>query len=141
MTPGTPIWRETRALSSEENASTCLVIGTVLGRHRLSLVSSGAFRWGCKRCDRRGSNSAAASAAPANAGASAVHGSVINPSLVDLFVKKGILTTTEANSLRNMSGSAGMEQLFILLKAKGVVNDSEAAELKSAAEETHALDH
>jgi len=79
-------------------------------------------------------NSAAASAAPANAGASAGPGSVINPSLVDLLVKKGILTTTEANSLRNMSGSAGMEQLLMLLKAKGVVNDSEAAELKSAAE-------
>jgi hypothetical protein len=79
-------------------------------------------------------NSAAASAAPATAGASAGPGSVINPSLVDLLVKKGILTTTEANSLRNMSGSAGMEQLLMLLKAKGVVNDSEAAELKSAAD-------
>ena len=79
-------------------------------------------------------NNAAASAAPTNSGASAGPGSVINPSLVDLLVKKGILTTTEANSLRNVSGSAGMEQLLLLLKAKGVVNDSEAAELKSAAE-------
>ena len=58
----------------------------------------------------------------------------MNPSLVDLLVKKGILTTSEANSLRNATGSAGMEQLLMLLKAKGVVNDSEAAELKSAAE-------
>jgi hypothetical protein len=79
-------------------------------------------------------NNAAASAAPTNSGASAGPGSVINPSLVDLLVKKGILTTTEANSLRNVSGSAGMEQLLMLLKAKGVVNDTEAAELKSAAE-------
>jgi hypothetical protein len=54
--------------------------------------------------------------------------------LVDLLVKKGILTTVEANSLRNMPGSAGMQQLLLLLKAKGVVNDSEAAELKSAAD-------
>jgi len=77
-------------------------------------------------------NNAAASAAPTNSGASAGPGSVVNPSLVDLLVKKGILTTTEANSLRNMSGSAGMEQLLMLLKAKGVVNDTEAAELKSA---------
>ena len=77
-------------------------------------------------------NNAAASAAPANSGASAGPGSVINPSLVDLLVKKGILTSTEANSLRNMSGSAGMEQLLLLLKAKGVVNDTEAAELKNA---------
>jgi len=77
---------------------------------------------------------AAASAAPTNSGASAGPGSVINPSLVDLLVKKGILTTTEANSLRNTTGSAGMEQLLMLLKAKGVVNDTEAAELKSAAE-------
>src|SRR5271157_4723851 len=86
-------------------------------------------------------NSAAASAAPANAGASAGPGSVINPSLVDLLVKKGILTTTEANSLRNTSGSAGMNQLLLLLKAKGVVNDAEAAELKSAteAESMHSL--
>jgi hypothetical protein len=79
-------------------------------------------------------NNAATNAAPTNSGASAGPGSVINPSLVDLLVKKGILTTTEANSLRNMSGSAGMEQLLMLLKAKGVVNDSEAAELKSAAD-------
>jgi hypothetical protein len=79
-------------------------------------------------------NNSAASAAPTSSGASAGPGSVINPSLVDLLVKKGILTTTEANSLRNVSGSAGMEQLLMLLKAKGVVNDSEAAELKSAAE-------
>ncbi len=79
-------------------------------------------------------NNAAAGAAPTNSGASAGPGSVINPSLVDLLVKKGILTTTEANSLRNVSGSAGMEQLLLLLKAKGVVNDSEAAELKNAAE-------
>ncbi len=79
-------------------------------------------------------NNAAASAAPTNSGASVGPGSVINPSLVDLLVKKGILTSTEANSLRNTSGSAGMEQLLMLLKAKGVVNDSEAAELKSAAE-------
>jgi hypothetical protein len=85
---------------------------------------------------------AAASAAPTNNGASAGPGSVINPSLVDLLVKKGILTTTEANSLRNVSGSAGMEQLLMLLKAKGVVSDSEAAELKSAnadSESMHAL--
>jgi len=79
-------------------------------------------------------NNAAASAAPMNSGASVGPGSVINPSLLDLLVKKGILTTSEANSLRNTTGSAGMEQLLMLLKAKGVVNDNEAAELKSAAE-------
>ena len=87
-------------------------------------------------------SNAAASAAPANSGASTGPGSVINPSLVDLLVKKGILTTTEANSLRNMSGSAGMEQLLMLLKAKGVVNDTEAAELKNStadAETMHSL--
>ncbi len=75
---------------------------------------------------------AAASAAPTNGGASV--GAVISPSLVDLLVKKGILTTAEANSLKSTSGSAGMQQLLLLLKAKGVVNDSEAAELKSAAD-------
>ena len=85
-------------------------------------------------------NNAAASAAPANS-ASVGPGSVINPSLVDLLVKKGILTSGEANSLRNTSGSAGMNQLLLLLKAKGVVNDTEAAELKSAteAESMHSL--
>ncbi|MGB7554884.1 MAG: hypothetical protein WBM04_10960 [Candidatus Korobacteraceae bacterium] len=76
---------------------------------------------------------AATTAAP-NSGASAGAGAVISPTLVDLLVKKGILTTSEANSLRNTSGSAGMQQLLLLLKAKGVVNDSEAAELKSAAD-------
>src|ERR1039457_3350660 len=84
---------------------------------------------------------AAASAATTNSGANVGAGAVINPTLVDLLVKKGILTTAEANSLRNMSGSAGMQQLLLLLKAKGVVNDSEAAELKSAtdADTLHSL--
>ncbi len=65
----------------------------------------------------------------------------LNPSLVDLLVKKGVLTSTEANSLRNASGTAGMQQLLLLLKAKGVVNDSEVAELKTAAdaEASHAV--
>lgn len=74
---------------------------------------------------------AAATAAPTNSNANV---GAINPTLVDLLVKKGILTTSEASSLASMSGSAGMQQLLLLLKAKGVVNDSEAAELKSAAE-------
>ena len=77
---------------------------------------------------------AATSAAPTNSGASIGTAAVISPTLVDLLVKKGILTTAEANSLRSMPGSAGMQQLLLLLKAKGVVNDSEAAELKSAAD-------
>jgi hypothetical protein len=59
-------------------------------------------------------------------------GSAINPSLVDLLVKKGILTSAEASSLRNASGSAAMEQLLLLLKSKGVVSDTEAADLKAA---------
>src|SRR5271167_887385 len=84
-------------------------------------------------------NNAAASAATANSGASAGPGSVISPTLVDLLVKKGILTTTEANSLRNVSGSAAMEQLLLLLKAKGVVNDTEAAELKNATAEAESM--
>ena len=77
---------------------------------------------------------AATSAAATNSGASIGTAAVISPTLVDLLVKKGILTTAEANSLRSMPGSAGMQQLLLLLKAKGVVNDSEAAELKSAAD-------
>jgi hypothetical protein len=83
---------------------------------------------------------AAASAAPTNSGAS-VAGGAINPTLVDLLVKKGILTTSEANSLGNVSSAAGMQQLLLLLKAKGVVNDSEAAELKNAvdADTLHSL--
>ena len=78
--------------------------------------------------------SAATSAAATNSGASVGTAAVISPTLVDLLVKKGILTTAEANSLRSMPSSAGMQQLLLLLKAKGVVNDSEAAELKSAAD-------
>ena len=81
----------------------------------------------------------AAVAAPTPGGASI--GPALNPSLVDLLVKKGILTSTEANSLRSTSGTAGMQQLLLLLKAKGVVNDSEVAELKTAAdaEASHAV--
>ncbi len=71
---------------------------------------------------------AATAAAPTTAGP----GSAINPSLVDLLVKKGILTSAEASSLRNASGSAAMEQLLLLLKSKGVVSDTEAADLKTA---------
>ena len=70
----------------------------------------------------------ATAAAPTTAGP----GSAINPSLVDLLVKKGILTSAEASSLRNASGSAAMEQLLLLLKSKGVVSDTEAADLKTA---------
>ena len=71
--------------------------------------------------------SAAAAAAPNTSGASV--GTVITPTLVDLLVKKGVLTTSEANSLKNVSGSAGMDQLLLLLKAKGVVTATEAADL------------
>ncbi|MGB8889997.1 MAG: hypothetical protein WCC87_24955, partial [Candidatus Korobacteraceae bacterium] len=68
---------------------------------------------------------AATSAAPTT---TAGPGSAVSSTLVDLLVKKGILTSTEASSLRNVSGSAGMEQLLLLLKAKGVVSESEADE-------------
>jgi hypothetical protein len=81
---------------------------------------------------------AATAAAPTVAGP----GAAISPTLVDLLVKKGILTSAEASSLRNASGSAAMEQLLLLLKAKGVVSDTEAAELKTAspdAETMHSL--
>ena len=83
---------------------------------------------------------ASATSAPAS-GASPSVGGAANATLLDLLVKKGILTPSEAGSLRNVSGSAGMEQLLMLLKAKGVVNDSEAAELKAAAdaEPTHSI--
>lgn len=83
---------------------------------------------------------ASATAAPAS-GASPGIGSAANTTLLDLLVTKGILTSSEANSLRNVNGSAGMDQLLQLLKAKGVVNESEAAELKAAAdaEPTHTI--
>lgn len=84
-------------------------------------------------------NNASPNAAPANSGASLGSASKVNPNLVDLLVKKGILTTSEANSLGNISSSAGMEQLLLLLKAKGVVNDNEAAELSTAAAETESM--
>jgi len=83
---------------------------------------------------------ASSTSAPAS-GASPSVGGGANATLLDLLVKKGILTPSEAGSLRNVSGSAGMDQLLLLLKAKGVVNDSEAAELKAAAdaEPTHSI--
>ena len=83
---------------------------------------------------------ASATAAPAS-GASPSVGGAANTTLLDLLVKKGILTASEAGSLRNVSGAAGMNELLQLLKAKGVVNDSEVTELKAAAdaEPTHSI--
>jgi len=85
--------------------------------------------------DPTGANATAAPASGASIGGAA------NATLLDLLVKKGILTSSEASSLRNVSGSAGMDQLLLLLKAKGVVSDSEAADLKAAAdaEPTHSI--
>jgi len=74
----------------------------------------------------------AAAAATTNGDPNAGALATPNATLLDLLVKKGILTTSEANSLRSTSGSAGMNQLLQLLQAKGLVSDSEAAELKSA---------
>ncbi|HTZ88803.1 MAG TPA: hypothetical protein VMA71_00605, partial [Alloacidobacterium sp.] len=77
--------------------------------------------------------SATATAASASGASPGISGAT-NTTLLDLLVKKGILTASEASSLRNTSGSAGMQQLLKLLESKGVVTDSEAAELKSASE-------
>lgn len=87
-----------------------------------------------------GATGAGATTAPASGASPGVAGTA-NSTLLDLLVKKGVLTSSEASSLRNVSGSAGMDQLLQLLKAKGVVNDSEAAELKAAADAdpTHSI--
>ncbi len=82
--------------------------------------------------DSTNPTAAPATTATATAATTAGPGSAISPSLVDLLVKKGILTSAEASSLRNASGSAAMEQLLLLLKSKGVVSDTEAAEVKTA---------
>jgi hypothetical protein len=79
------------------------------------------------------STSATATAAPTS-GASPSVGGAANTNLLDLLVKKGVLTPSEASSLRSTSGSAGMTQLLKLLETKGLVSDSEAAELKAAAD-------
>ena len=83
----------------------------------------------------------AASAAPTPGAPSVGVGTASNSTLVDLLVKKGLLTPAEANSLRNTTGSAGMEQLLLLLKSKGFLSDSEASDLKAAAatESMHSL--
>lgn len=82
---------------------------------------------------------AAATAAPTSGAPSLGAGAALNPTLVDLLVKKGIISTSEANSLKS-SGSAGMDQLLLLLKTKGVVSDSEVNELKTASEsDNHAM--
>src|SRR5579875_2731990 len=101
-----------------------------------------------------GDSDAATTAAPANTAAAAATtpaaatpsspgvgaGTMTNSTLVDLLVKKGILSPAEAANLRNVSGSAGMEQLLLLLKEKGVVSDSEADEIKTSAAEVES-DH
>src|SRR5579863_8842349 len=86
------------------------------------------------------STTAAATATPNNSGPSLGTGTAINPTLVELLVKKGIITSSEADSLKTLPGSTGMEQLLLLLKTKGVVSDSEVSELKAATEgENHAV--
>jgi hypothetical protein len=85
---------------------------------------------------------AASGAAPTASGTSVGAGAAVNPSLVDLLLKKGILSATEADSLRNAAGSGGMEQLLLILKAKGIVNDSDVDALKTAisdGDSVHAL--
>ena len=76
--------------------------------------------------------SSAATAAPTGGSPSLGSGTAINSTLVDLLVKKGVISTSEANSLKTASGSVGMEQLLVLLKSKGLVSDSELNELKAA---------
>jgi hypothetical protein len=84
--------------------------------------------------------SSAATAAPTSGSPSLGSGTAINSTLVDLLLKKGIISTSEANSLRTATGPAGMEQLLLLLKSKGVVSDSELNELKTAGEaEAHTV--
>ncbi len=82
----------------------------------------------------------AATAAPSGATPGPSLGAPVNPTLVDLLVKKGIISGTEANSLKGASGTIGMNQLLVLLKSKGVVSDSEMNELKTAGDmDAHAL--
>ncbi len=84
--------------------------------------------------------SSAATAAPTSGSPSLGSGTAINSTLVDLLVKKGIISTSEANSLKNTSGQAGMEQLLVLLKSKGLVSESELNELKAAGDaEAHTM--
>ena len=86
------------------------------------------------------SAASAATAAPTSGSPSLGSGTTINSTLVELLIKKGIISTSEANSLKVTSGSAGMEQLLILLKSKGVVSDSELNELRAAGEsESHVM--
>lgn len=74
-----------------------------------------------------------AASAPANAAAATGPSAVAHVTLIDLLVKKGLLTASEADSLRNAPGPAGMDQLLLLLKAKGLLSDAELSGLQGAA--------
>lgn len=77
-----------------------------------------------------------ASAAPAAAPATAAPAVGLNPApdpLLQLLVSKGILSSTEVNSLAGAPANQMRDQLLLLLKAKGVLSADDLNSLKTPA--------
>ncbi len=58
--------------------------------------------------------------------------SQLAPALLRLLVKKGVLTSAEADLLRDTSPGVGLEPLLSLLKQKGLLTDADLVALDSA---------
>ena len=64
----------------------------------------------------------------------------MNAALLQILVSKGILSSSEANSLATANGAASTQQLLLLLKQKGLLSDSDMAALEGGIPE-RASDH
>ena len=64
----------------------------------------------------------------------------VNAALLQILVSKGILTSSEANSLGAANSAASTQQLLFLLKQKGLLSDSDMASLQGGIPE-RASDH
>jgi len=58
--------------------------------------------------------------------------SALSPALLGILVMKGVITSAEANALRNVPSASGVPQLLNLLKEKGVVTDADLVQAKLA---------
>jgi hypothetical protein len=56
----------------------------------------------------------------------------LSPALLGILVMKGVLTSAEANTLRDVPSASGASQLLNLLKEKGVVTDADLVQANLA---------
>jgi len=67
---------------------------------------------------------------PATNAATSLSEANVNAALLQILVSKGILSSSEANSLRAANSAASTQQLLLLLKQKGLLSDADMAALQ-----------